>query len=51
MGILARRGISTAEAAEDFLSPSPRCAYDPDLLPDLPAAVTKILQAAGYLLQ
>lgn len=46
MGILARRGISTAEAAEDFLSPSPRCAYDPDLLPDLPAAVTKILQAA-----
>lgn len=46
MGILQRRGIRTAEEAEDFLAPAPKRTYDPELLPDLPAAADKLLQAA-----
>lgn len=47
MGILQRRGIRTAEEAEDFLAPAPKRTYDPELLPDLPAAADKLLQAAA----
>lgn len=47
MGILQRRGIRTAEEAEDFLTPAPKRTYDPELLPDLPAAADKLLQAAA----
>ena len=47
MGILQRRGIRTGEEAEDFLAPAPKRTYDPELLPDLPAAADKLLQAAA----
>ena len=47
MGILQRRGIRTAEDAADFLAASPKRTYDPELLPDLPAAADKLLQAAA----
>ena len=47
MGILQRRGTRTGEEAEDFLAPAPKRTYDPELLPDLPAAADKLLQAAA----
>lgn len=47
MGILQRRGIRTAEDAADFLAASPKRTYNPELLPDLPAAADKLLQAAA----
>ena len=46
LNILQRRGISEAQQAEDFLSPLPKCTYDPFLLPDLAEAVDLLLQAA-----
>ncbi len=47
LDILSRRGIETSAQAEDFLSSSPRCTYDPDLMPDLPEAADALLKAAG----
>ncbi|MBR5641837.1 MAG: single-stranded-DNA-specific exonuclease RecJ [Firmicutes bacterium] len=46
MDILARRGISDEAQAEDFLSPVPKCTYDPVLLPDLTEAADLLLSAA-----
>ena len=46
LNILSRRGIRTCAQAEDFLSPSPKCTYDPELLADLSQAAEKLLRAA-----
>ena len=46
LDILGRRGIVTSEQAEDFLAESPKCTYDPGLLPDLQEAAIALLAAA-----
>ena len=46
MDILARRGISSASEAEDFLSSTPKRTYDPSLMPDLTQAAEALLAAA-----
>ena len=46
MEILGRRGITTSAQAEDFLAESPKCTYDPALMPDLQQAAEKLLDAA-----
>ncbi|MBR3034492.1 MAG: single-stranded-DNA-specific exonuclease RecJ [Firmicutes bacterium] len=46
MDILGRRGVSTPGQAEDFLAESPKCTYDPALMPDLQQAAEVLLAAA-----
>ncbi len=46
MDILSRRGITTPAQAEDFLAETPKCTYDPSLMPDLPQAAETLLAAA-----
>ena len=43
--LLAQRGINTAEKARDFLVPKLATLGDPRLLPEMPAAVDRILRA------
>jgi hypothetical protein len=43
--LLAQRGITTAEKARDFLVPKLATLGDPRLLPEMPAAVDRILKA------
>ena len=44
LNILKRRGVSS-EKYEDFLSDFPRTTYDPFLMPDLDACVSRLLKA------
>ncbi len=44
-GILARRGLRTAAAAHDFLHPKLNLLTDPFALPNMPAAIDRILRA------
>ena len=43
--LLAQRGITTAEKARDFLVPKLATLGDPRLLPEMPAAVERMLKA------
>ncbi len=43
--VLARRGVTTAEEAQAFLAPSLGQLHDPALLPDLEAAVARLIAA------
>jgi single-stranded-DNA-specific exonuclease len=44
-GLLARRGVDSAAAAQDFLTPSPAAFHDPLLLSGMTAAVARLLAA------
>ncbi len=44
-GLLARRGLHTATAAHDFLHPKLNLLTDPFSLPNMPAAIDRILRA------